>query len=88
MLEQVFYHQDKNTISISFDGNQAATNDIVSTMEQFKNLLNNIGVDVIAFHPDFANLTIVTTENKVDEILKLANDFKATVVHNGFLNSK
>lgn len=86
MLEQVFYHQNKDTISISFDGNPEATQDITKVMDQFKSLLNNIGVDTIAFHPDFANLTIVTTEDKVDEILKLANDFKATVIHNGFEN--
>jgi len=86
MLEQVFYHQNNNTISISFDGNPDATKDITNVMEQFKTMLNNIGVDTIAFHPDFANLTIVTTADKADEILKLADDFKATVIHNGFEN--
>lgn len=84
ILENVFFPQDNNTISLSFDNHPDAQRDIIDIMGKIKGALKSIGVDIVAFDPTKAIMTIVTTNNKKDEILRLAQDFKAVVVHNGF----
>jgi hypothetical protein len=53
-------------------------------MDQLKNVLKTIGVDMVTFNADKAMVTIITTEDKKDEILRLTQDFGATVVQSGF----
>lgn len=87
ILENVFYSQANRTITLSLEKSLGSIDDnadIYDTMEQMKNVLNSVGVDSISFSPDSATMTIVTTEDNVDKILKVAEDFKATVIHSGF----
>jgi hypothetical protein len=85
IIENVFYSQENKTITLSFEKSlNKDTKSIYEVMEQIKKVLNVAGVDNISFSPDSLKMTIVTKEDKLDEILKVANDFKADVIHNGF----
>jgi acetolactate synthase small subunit len=57
---------------------------MIEVMDQLKNVLKTIGVDMVTFNADKAMVTIITTEDKKDEILRLTQDFGATVVQSGF----
>jgi acetolactate synthase small subunit len=83
-MEQVFFPQENNTITLSFANNPDAQHNMIEVMDQLKNVLKTIGVDMVTFNADKAMVTIITTEDKKDEILRLTQDFGATVVQSGF----
>lgn len=79
LLEKVFY-QDNLTVTLSFEGNPQAMENIIATFDKIKPILHNIGIDIMSFFPEAGCLTIITTKDKVDEIQKIASDFGATFI--------
>jgi hypothetical protein len=81
LLENVFYSQENKTITLSFNGAKIDDDrDIYDTMERIKIVLSSIGVDNVSFTPDALSMSIVTTDDKFDEIEKIAADFGAAIV--------
>lgn len=80
ILENIFYSQNSKTITLSFSGAKIDDDkDIYDTMDRIKIVLDSIGVDSVSFTPDALSMSIVTTDDKFDEIQKIAKDFGASV---------
>jgi hypothetical protein len=84
ILENIFYSQENNTITLSFSGAKIDDDkDIYDTMERIKIVLSSIGVDNVSFTPDALSMTVVTTDDKFDEVAQIAKDFGASVTSGG-----
>jgi hypothetical protein len=84
LLEQVFFPQVNHTVTLSFGNNQAAQNNILDVLERLKHALASVGIDKVSFNADKAMVSIVTTEDKKDEILRISQDFGATITQSDF----
>jgi hypothetical protein len=80
ILENVFFTQENQTITLSFAGAEAQDDkSIYEIMEQMKGVLKSIGVDNVSYSPDTLSATVVTSDDKMDEVRQIAKDFGATV---------
>ena len=87
LLENVFYSQENRTISLSLEKAAADSDgetDIYGLMDQIKSALRSVGVDNVTFNPEKLAMTIITKEDKLDEIQKIANEFNAIIIGSGF----
>jgi hypothetical protein len=78
LLENIFFAQDNRTINISFD--KSPIENVYETLEKFKAALSAVGIDNTSFQPDTLIASVVTTEDKIDELRKIVDDFGATVI--------
>lgn len=80
ILENIFYSQENKSITLSFNGAKVDDDkDIYDTMERIKIVLSSIGVDNVSFTPDALSMSIVTTDDKFEEIEQIAKDFGAAI---------
>jgi hypothetical protein len=80
LLENVFFAQESKTITLSLANSMTDSEKTVyEVMEKMKNVFKTVGIDNVMYNPDSLTLTVITTDDKEDEIRKIAGDFGATI---------
>jgi hypothetical protein len=81
-LKGIFYELHLRSNVIKFQCEPSEETD--EKYYELKSLLNNIGIDVVNYYNDSCILSVVTTEDKEEDVLSLANNFGFKLIDNGF----